>query len=199
MSSLFNLFSTSLLLWILSSLPSSSALLTTGGVDQPDFAVDLNITNFDEVLRDTPAVFAVVEFFAHWCPACRNYKPQFEKVARLFNGANAVHPGIILMVRVDCACKINTKLCDRFSVNHYPSMYWGPASKFVGGGWNGKNEKTEIRPIDDGRTADRLLKWINTQLESLYSFEDDKYENDHLVNSTVLDPEQVCSKNTFTI
>lgn len=31
-----------------------------------DYAVDINVTNFDAVLRDTPATFAVVEFFAHW-------------------------------------------------------------------------------------------------------------------------------------
>ena len=33
-------------------------------------------------------------------------QPQYEKVARLFNGADAVHPGIILMTRVDCALKV---------------------------------------------------------------------------------------------
>lgn len=33
-------------------------------------------------------------------------QPQYEKVAKLFNGANAVHPGIILMIRVDCAKKV---------------------------------------------------------------------------------------------
>lgn len=33
-------------------------------------------------------------------------QPQYEKVARLFNGANAVHPGLILMTRVDCAEKV---------------------------------------------------------------------------------------------
>lgn len=31
-----------------------------------DNAVDLNATNFDSILRDTPATYAVVEFFAHW-------------------------------------------------------------------------------------------------------------------------------------
>ncbi|GAB2219256.1 hypothetical protein Droror1_Dr00006889 [Drosera rotundifolia] len=41
------------------------------------------------------------------CPACRNYKPYYEKVARLFNGPDAPHPGIILMARVDCALKRN--------------------------------------------------------------------------------------------
>lgn len=62
------------------------------------------------------------------------------------------------------AAQINTKLCDKFSVGYYPSLYWGPPSKFVGGEWNGNIEKSEIRLIEDGRTAERLLKWINTQL-----------------------------------
>ncbi|KAK2971065.1 hypothetical protein RJ640_022620 [Escallonia rubra] len=132
------------------------AIVNNNGGDRPDFAVDLNSTIFDAVLRETPVTYAVVEFFAHWfpvsapmhflvhhlisdakegvcgfawasdgeagvdvgdgqlvrfgwilvwCPACRNYKPHYEKVARLFNGADAVHPGIILMTRVDCALK----------------------------------------------------------------------------------------------
>lgn len=34
--------------------------------ESEDYAVDLNATNFDAVLKDTPATFAVVEFFAHW-------------------------------------------------------------------------------------------------------------------------------------
>lgn len=34
--------------------------------DAQDYAVDLNATSFDAVLKDTPATFAVVEFFAHW-------------------------------------------------------------------------------------------------------------------------------------
>ena len=33
-------------------------------------------------------------------------QPHYEKVARLFNGPDAVHPGIILMTRVDCALKV---------------------------------------------------------------------------------------------
>ncbi|XP_057478576.1 sulfhydryl oxidase 2-like isoform X1 [Actinidia eriantha] len=158
--------------------------------DQPDFAVDLNATNFDAVLRETPATHAIVEFFAHWCPACRNYKPHYEKVARLFNGPEAVHPGIILMTRVDCALKINNELCDKFSVGHYPMLFWGPPPKFVAGGWKPKQDKSEIHAIDDGRTADRLLNWINKQMGSSYGLDDEKYENEHL-HSSVSDPEQI--------
>ncbi|KAL8142038.1 hypothetical protein V2J09_015070 [Rumex salicifolius] len=157
--------------------------------DLPDVAVDLNSSNFDSVLRDTPANFAIVEFFAHWCPACRNYKPQYEKVARLFNGPNAVHPGIILMTRVDCADQINTKLCDKYSVRQYPMLLWGKPSKFTVGGWESGKDKSEVKAIDRGRTAVLLLDWINKQLGSSFSLDDEKYENEHVqMNSS--DPEQ---------
>ncbi|PON45787.1 DnaJ-like [Parasponia andersonii] len=158
--------------------------------DPHDYGVELNLTNFDSALKDTPATYAVVEFFAHWCPACRNYKPQYEKVARLFNGPDAVHPGIVLMTRVDCASKINAKLCDRFSVSHYPMLFWGPPSKFVGGSWEPKQEKSEICVIDDGRTADRLLNWINKQMGSSFGLDDEKFENEHLP-SNVSDAGQI--------
>lgn len=62
------------------------------------------------------------------------------------------------------AAQINSKLCDRFSVGHYPMLFWGPPSKFVGGGWEPKQEKSELHVINDGRTADRLLNWINKQI-----------------------------------
>ncbi|CAH1428706.1 unnamed protein product [Lactuca virosa] len=100
----------------------------------------------------------------HWCPACRNYK--------------------VLI------CFLHN-LCDKFSISHYPSLFWGPPSKFVGGSWNGKDEKSKIVSIEDGRTSDRLLKWINTQLRSSYKLEDEKYENDELLRSNFSDPGQI--------
>ncbi|KAL3501828.1 hypothetical protein ACH5RR_036277 [Cinchona calisaya] len=177
-----------------SYIPRRSILREIGNnekrVEKGDYGVELNATNFDSVLKDSPATFAVVEFFAFWCPACRNYKPHYEKVARLFNGADAVHPGIIFMTRVDCALKINTNLCDKFSVGHYPMLLWGSPSKFVAGSWEPKQENSEIRQIDDGRTADHLLNWINKQIGSSYGLDDEKFENEHL-QTNVTDPEQI--------
>lgn len=68
------------------------------------------------------------------------------------------------------AVQTNTKLCDKFSVSHYPMLYWGPPSKFVSGSGEPKKEKSEILAIDDGRTAERLLKWINKQLGRFVSY-----------------------------
>ncbi|CAA2984257.1 sulfhydryl oxidase 2-like isoform X2 [Olea europaea var. sylvestris] len=172
------------------SILRSANSANKNGAEKLDYAVDINATNFDAVLKETPTTYAIVEFFAHWCPACRNYKPYYEKVARLFNGADAVYPGIILMARVDCALKINTNLCDKFSVGHYPMLLWGPPSKFVSGSWKPKQEKSEIHSIDDGRTADRLLNWINKQLGSSYGLDDEKYEKEHL-HTNISDPGQI--------
>lgn len=43
-------------------------------------------------------------------------------------------------------------------------LLWGNPSKFVSGSWDPKKDKNEIRLIDDGRTAERLLNWINKQI-----------------------------------
>ncbi|KAL7260371.1 hypothetical protein ACSBR1_006105 [Camellia fascicularis] len=164
--------------------------INDNNADHPDVALDLNVANFDSVLKETQATYVIVEFFANWCPACRNYKLHYEKVARLFNGPEAVHPGIILMTRVDCASKTNNELCKRFSVDRYPMLLWGPPSKFVAGGWEPKQDKNEIHSIDDGRTADRLLNWINKKMGSSFGLDDKKYENGHL-ESNVSDAEQI--------
>uniref|UniRef100_A0A7N0VG15 Uncharacterized protein n=1 Tax=Kalanchoe fedtschenkoi TaxID=63787 RepID=A0A7N0VG15_KALFE len=96
---------------------------------------------------------------------------------------------MVLMARVDCALKLNNKLCDDFSVTHYPMLLWGPPSKF-GSGWKPKQDKSDLILIDNGRTADRLLGWINKQLRSSYDLDDEKFENDYLMPSTS-DPEQI--------
>ncbi|GMP83612.1 hypothetical protein CsSME_00037455 [Camellia sinensis var. sinensis] len=62
------------------------------------------------------------------------------------------------------AAQINNELCDKFSVGHYPMLLWAPPNKFVAGGWKPNQDKSEICAIDDGRTADRLLNWINKQM-----------------------------------
>ncbi|XVF85314.1 hypothetical protein PTKIN_Ptkin17bG0107800 [Pterospermum kingtungense] len=93
------------------------------------------------------------------------------------------------MTRVDCALKINTKLCDKFSVGHYPMLFWGAPTKFSAG-WEPNQAKSEIRVIDDGRTAERLLNWINKQIGSSYGLDDEKFENEHLA-SNISDPVQI--------
>jgi hypothetical protein len=58
-------------------------------------------------------------------------------------------------------------LCNKFSVDHYPYLVWGPPTKFNLVQWKPKQENSELELIDDGRTADRLLKWINKKMGRL--------------------------------
>ncbi|KAM7271533.1 hypothetical protein ACFE04_030747 [Oxalis oulophora] len=170
----------SLIILLLSSSKTTSSSSSNGGEigrsRSIDRAVDINATNFDSTFKEAPAAFAIVEFFAHWLH-------HYEKVASLFNGPDAVHPGIVLMTRVDCALKINYKLCENFSVSHFPMLFWGPPSKFVSGHWKSKQEKSDIRVIDDGRTDQRLLNWINKQVDSSYALADRKFENENIAKS----------------
>ena len=62
------------------------------------------------------------------------------------------------------AAQMNVKLCDKFSITHYPVLFWGPPRKFVGGSWGPKQDKSEIILMDDWRTSDLLLSWINKQI-----------------------------------
>ncbi|XP_057835846.2 sulfhydryl oxidase 1 isoform X1 [Cryptomeria japonica] len=162
-------------------------------IDEPaqgdvDAAVELKKDDFNRTLSVAPSSWTIVEFFAHWCPACRNYKPHYEKVARLFNGPNSAHPGIVFMTKVDCALKVNTKLCDRFSVSHYPLLLWGPPSKFAFGSWE-PNADSGIEPIENARTAESLLKWINKKISKSYNLDDEKFENELPANAS--DPVEV--------
>uniref|UniRef100_A0A0D6QYW0 Sulfhydryl oxidase n=1 Tax=Araucaria cunninghamii TaxID=56994 RepID=A0A0D6QYW0_ARACU len=172
-------------------LSSAGRALMARRIDEPvvgDAAVELKMEDFNTTLSGSPSTWAIVEFFAHWCPACRNYKPHYERVARLFNGRNAAHPGIVFMTKVDCAHQVNTKLCDRFSVSHYPLLLWGRPSKFAYGSWE-PNADSGIEPIANVRTAELLLKWINNKIGKSFSLDDEKFENELPANTS--DPKEV--------
>ncbi|KAI4333227.1 hypothetical protein L6164_018062 [Bauhinia variegata] len=147
-----------------------------------DYAAELNAMNFDEVLKNSPSTFAVVLFFVDFCRPCRNYKPQYEKVARLFNGADAVHPGIISVTKVDCALQINAKLCARFSVHYYPMLLWGLSSKFDS--WE-PDQVGDVRRIEARHTADALLRWINLQIGTSFSLHDQNIEGGSFLTGTL--------------
>lgn len=160
----------------------------------PDAAVELNANTFNSTLLAAPARWAIVEFYAHWCPACRNYKPQFERIARLFNGQNAIHPGIVYMAKVDCALKVNTALCERFNIGHYPTLLWGPPSKFA---WNAAKSDvhTGWEVIENARKAELLLQYINDKIGKAYTLEDAVSTENQLMQGDELDLRQVAISN----
>ncbi|KAK8526280.1 hypothetical protein V6N12_020758 [Hibiscus sabdariffa] len=68
-------------------------------------------------------------------------------------------------------------------------LFWGLPTKFSVG-WSSDQAKSKLREIDDGRTADRLLNWINKQIGSSYGMADENFENEH-PSSNISDPGQI--------
>ena len=58
------------------------------------------------------------------------------------------------------------KLCDKYSISHYPTLFWGPPSKFKNAKWSPEKEGSGIEEIaiEQGHTAELLLGWINKKL-----------------------------------
>ncbi|KAL3678384.1 hypothetical protein R1sor_021340 [Riccia sorocarpa] len=139
--------------------------------DEKDAGHELNFENFNSSLWATPANWALVEFYNRWCPACQKFKPQFEKVAKLFNGPDAPYPGVVLLAKVDCADEINTKLCRRFAIARWPTLLWGKPTALAWGSRTSEQDPSlEQIPIKSAFNANGLLEWINKRLDRSYTF-----------------------------
>ncbi|KAL2610056.1 hypothetical protein R1flu_028629 [Riccia fluitans] len=139
--------------------------------DEKDAGHELNFENFNASLWATPANWALVEFYNRWCPACQKFKPQYEKVAMLFNGPDAPYPGVVLLAKVDCADEINTKLCHRFAIARWPTLLWGKPTALAWGSRTSEQDSSlEQIPIKSAYNANGLLEWINKRLDRSYSF-----------------------------
>ena len=78
-------------------------LATTARPAKAEVAVDLESSDFNSTLLALPAdSWALVEFYASWCPACRAFMPDYEKVAVFFEG-HPVDGKHVFVSRVDCA------------------------------------------------------------------------------------------------
>ena len=70
-----------------------------------------------------PSRPVLLEFYAHWCPACQRFAPVYEQAARALDGSG------VTVARVDCADE--GALCTRFGVRSYPTLRVGAAAAFA--------------------------------------------------------------------
>lgn len=128
--------------------------------------LELTDNNFVSTLKALPEDrWVLAEFYAHWCPACQHFQPEYEKVAAYFAERGEQEP-VVTVVRVDCADHPN--LCAKFDVGGYPSMRLGQAAELA---TFAKDRLTEVRPASRKANAvvAFLAKQLDVQLEAITS------------------------------
>ena len=125
----------------------------------------------------------LVEGYAPWCPHCQRFRPEYEKVAKMFNEAGGMGAGSgVLVAHVDCTK--HHSACTRLGVEYFPAMFWcppealdryltDPTSK------RQKSSRPGLRgghPDDDDcifveapHTAQHTLDWVNARLGAHYT------------------------------
>lgn len=72
--------------------------------------LQLDSGSFQSQLEQVPTDTKVLlEFYAHWCPACQRFAPEYEHLAAFLNAEPRPDPKI-LVARVDCAGEVRLPL-----------------------------------------------------------------------------------------
>lgn len=59
----------------------------------------------------------------------------------------------------------NKVLCERFQIEEFPTLYWGPPQKLAfGGGSINAKLGLESTTLENVNTGDKLLQWINQRI-----------------------------------
>lgn len=106
---------------------SLSSIIGAQGLDQAGL-VELNSNNFQSELSslEETSDHVLIEFMAHWCPACRAFQPTYEEIATRLAARGEMSPRIAA-ARVDCADAMNGQLCTDFGIASYPTLFLGRA------------------------------------------------------------------------
>ena len=110
-----------------------------------------------------PETPVLVEFYAHWCPTCQRFAPEFEKAARALleksSSSSDDSNFKIAVARVDCADEAAT--CVRFGVPHLPFIRFGSAAAFLA------KQSPELETFDGARKGKAVAAWGELKARAL--------------------------------
>ncbi|KAI8476383.1 MAG: hypothetical protein J3K34DRAFT_516537 [Monoraphidium minutum] len=129
---------------------AGAAAAAAGGALLP---IDLAEGNFTGAFTALPPEGPVlVEFYASWCPHCRAFRPEYEKIA-----AFCARETDIKVFRVDCAAE--PVVCAKFAVLGYPTMLAGRAADVAAENAT-RLQSFEARRGKGGRDAAGVVQWL---------------------------------------
>jgi thioredoxin-like negative regulator of GroEL len=110
--------------------------------------------SFDGAVSALPASTPVVlEFFAHWCPACQRFAPVYEAAAALIDDS-------VTVARVDCAD--DAALCNRFGVRSYPTVHFAAAGTLAA--VKGAKDARGLATYGGAHDAAALAAWAKDEV-----------------------------------
>ncbi|CAI5708981.1 unnamed protein product [Hyaloperonospora brassicae] len=122
----------------------------TGPLFTTSFQVhSLNAQNYDTTLNDTTTTVWLVDYYAPWCPHCRQFAPEWEKVASVYAETSKVQVGAV-------DCTKNSELCNKENIRGFPGvkLHHVPASA----------EEAYMMPRGAG-TAKSVIQWAEKLME----------------------------------
>jgi thiol-disulfide isomerase/thioredoxin len=78
----------------------------------------LHQNNFVELVYGLDKA-SFVEFYAHWCGACRQYRKHWIELAR---DTQSWHANVVQIGAINCALAENYQMCMAHNIDHYPTL-----------------------------------------------------------------------------
>lgn len=111
--------------------------------------VVLTESNFDKNVLDSDDVW-LVNFYAPWCPHCKNLKPVFEDASRAIRkeGLKNIKLGAIDASQYQ-------SYAQKYGIRGFPTLKYFPA---------GPKTSSDAKDYDNDRSANGILKWAKSQV-----------------------------------
>ncbi|KAL4095449.1 hypothetical protein PRIC1_008823 [Phytophthora ramorum] len=108
-----------LVLWALLLLSTVSAFSLMKHDTSPLFTKSFQVhslssQSYDAMLQDSNVVW-LVDYYAPWCPHCRHFAPEWERVANFYTKTDKVKVGAV-------DCTKNSEICNKEGIFGYPGV-----------------------------------------------------------------------------